>query len=207
MLEGTMPLTGYPKSIRLRDNTTALLRPLGRYDGKHLLEFYQALPEEDRLSLRDDVTRPEWVRRFLEQVGSGEVISFGVEIRGALVGAASLYRVRHGWSAHVGELRISVASGFRRKGVGSILASVLVRVARGTGVEKLVAQMMGQQGPALRTFERLGFAQEAVLRDQVKDLAGRTHDLLVYTSAVAHMWETVEAIVAEFNPDLESGED
>jgi RimJ/RimL family protein N-acetyltransferase len=199
-----MPLSGYPKSIRLRDKTPALLRPLGRYDGKPLLEFYQGLPEEDRLALRDDVTRPEWVRRFLEQVGSGEVISFGVEIRGALVGAASLYRLRHGWSAHVGELRISVASGFRRKGVGSILASVLVRVARGIGVEKLVAQMMAQQDPALRTFERLGFAQEAVLKDQVKDVAGHKHDLLVYSSDVAHIWETVEAIVADFNPDLDT---
>ena len=199
-----MPLSGYPKSIKLRDNTPALLRPLGRYDGKPLLEFYQGLPDEERLSLRDDVTRPEWVRRFLEQVGSGEVISFGVEIRGALVGAASLYRLRHGWSAHVGELRISVASGFRRKGVGSILASVLVRVARGIGVEKLVAQMMEQQGPALRTFERLGFTREAVLKAHVKDVIGQKHDLLVYSSDVAHIWETVEAIVADFNPDLDA---
>ncbi len=198
-----MPLSGYPKSIRLRDKTPALLRPLGRYDGKPLLEFYQGLPEEERLSLRDDVTRPEWVRRFLEQVGSGEVISFGVEIRGALVGAASLYRLRHGWSAHVGELRISVASGSRRNGVGSILASVLVRVARGIGVEKLVAHMMEQQRPALQTFERLGFTPEAVLKDHVKDIAGNKHDLLVYSSDVAHIWETVEAIVADFNPDQE----
>jgi hypothetical protein len=106
-----MPLSGFPKSIRLRDRTSALLRPLGRYDGKPLLEFYQGLPDEERLSLRDDVTRPEWVRRFLEQVGAGEVISFGVEIRGALVGAGSLYRPSHGWSSHVGEIRISVASG------------------------------------------------------------------------------------------------
>ena len=199
-----MPLSGYPKSIRLRDGSSALLRPLGRYDGKPLLEFYQGLPEEERMSLRGDVTKPEWVRRFLELVGSGEVLSFGVEIRGILVGAGSLYRPTHGWSSHVGEIRISVASGYRRKGVGSILASVLVRVARSVGVEKIVAHMMAQQGAALRTFERLGFAPEAVLKDHVKDLAGNKHDLLVYSSDVAHIWETVEAIVADFNPEGEA---
>src|SRR5450759_6010688 len=47
------------------------------------------------------------------------------------------------------------------------------------GVTKVVARMPPEQIGALKLFQRLGFAQEAVLRDHALDANGCTHALLV----------------------------
>ena len=47
------------------------------------------------------------------------------------------------------------------------------------GVTKVIARMTPEQTGALKLFQRLGFAEEAVLRDHALDANGLTHDLLV----------------------------
>jgi hypothetical protein len=60
-------------------------------------------------------------------------------------------------------------------------------------IEKLVAQMTLDQKGAIATFEGLGFRPEAVLRDQVKDLEGRAHDLLVMSHTVVEFGRALDA--------------
>ena len=47
------------------------------------------------------------------------------------------------------------------------------------GVTKVIARMTPDQTDALRLFQRLGFAEEAVLRDHALGANGVTRDLLV----------------------------
>lgn len=47
------------------------------------------------------------------------------------------------------------------------------------GVTKVIAHMTPEQTGAMKLFQRLGFAQEAVLREHAVDANGLTHDLLV----------------------------
>jgi len=180
-----MALAGLPKKANLRDGTQVLLRPVGFDDAERLLLLYRSLPEGDRLVLRDDVTRKEWSERFLSRVALGDLVSVAAQEGDRLVGEGSLYLQRHGWMAHVGELRINVDRAHRRLGLGFVLARELVRIAQGLGLEKLVAQMVETQAPALRVFQKLGFGQEAVLRGHVKDAAGATHDLLLLSACTA----------------------
>jgi len=49
----------YPKAATLKDGRNVVIRPLTRNDFDQLYSFFQALPEEDRLFLRHDVTDPE----------------------------------------------------------------------------------------------------------------------------------------------------
>ena len=53
-----MKLEGFPQDLKLMDGTKVVVRPLEGRDAPALLDFYRALPEEDRLYLRDDVTKP-----------------------------------------------------------------------------------------------------------------------------------------------------
>lgn len=175
-----MALVGYPKQVVLRDGGSVLLRQVGFEDGDALLALYRGLPEADRRALRDDVARTEWSERFLTKVALGDVLSLVAEVEGHVVAEASLYRQRHGWSAHVGELRVSVDAAQRGRGLGLAMLRELGGVAARLGLERLVAQMVEEQGAARAFFTGAGLVEEARLHGQVKDAEGRRHDLLIF---------------------------
>ncbi len=198
-----MKLEGFPQHLTLRDGSALVIRPLDATDAPAVLKFYRSLPEEDRLFLRDDVTKPEWLRRFVGRVESGEVVSLIAERDGKVVGEATLYRALHGWTVHVAELRLAVAPAMRRSGLGTALAHELVRLATRMGVEKMMIQVVENQVGARKMFRKLGFKQEAVLRGHVKDIHGMKRDLIVGANDISHIWDAMESLVADFSPSVE----
>jgi RimJ/RimL family protein N-acetyltransferase len=197
-----MRLEGFPRDVTLRDGTTVTLRPIEPDDGQALGEFYRDLPEEDRLFLREDVRRPGWAEEFIHSVDFDSIVSLLAEHQERVVGNATLYRSRHGWSAHVAEIRIAVARPFQRHGLGTALASQLVRHAISLGLEKIVAHVVDNQVAAKRAFEKLGFHQDAVLRGHVKDIRGVTRDLVVMSNDVSHLWEAMAALMSDYSPTM-----
>ena len=198
-----MTLEGFPQSLALRDGTLVTVRPLETADAKAVQAFYRSLPEEDRLYLKDDVTDAGWWQRFATLVASGEVVSLIGEREGKVVAEASLYRALRGWSTHVGELRISVARALRRDGLGTALARELVKIATRLGIDKIMIEVVENQAGARRMFRRLGFRQEAVLRGHVKDINGTKRNLVLASTDVSHIWDAMEALVADFSPSSE----
>ncbi|HVN77345.1 MAG TPA: GNAT family N-acetyltransferase [Thermoanaerobaculaceae bacterium] len=198
-----MRLEGFPQNVVLHDGTAVAIKPLDAEEASAVLKFYRSLPEEDRLFLRDDVTKPEWLRRFVARIESGEIVSLVAEAGGKIVGEGTLYRAQHGWTKHVAELRIAVAPTLRRGGLGSTLARELVKIATRTGVEKMVIQVVENQVGARKMFRKLGFRQEAVLRGHVKDIHGSKRDLIVAANDISHIWDAMESLVSDFSPSLE----
>jgi RimJ/RimL family protein N-acetyltransferase len=187
-------MKGYPKLERLRDGTPILLRPMAHGDEVRVKTFYKSLPEEDRLFLRDDVTRDEVVDRWFAELDYDRVLPILAltEDESEVLACATLHRYPHGWQRHVGEIRVVVAHHMQRRGLGSLMARVIVTEALKAGLDKLVAAMMVDQLGARRAFSRLGFIPEATLKDHVMDLKGRTHDLLIMTQNVKALWEEME---------------
>jgi L-amino acid N-acyltransferase YncA len=198
-----MKLESFPRTITLRDGTAFTVRPTRRGDEKALLAFYRELPQEDRLYLKDDVTTESWAERFIQRLERGEAVSLVAENAGTVLAEATLYRSRHGWMNHVGELRAAVARRHRRKGVATILLRLLVKLASDQGVEKIVVEIVEDQVAALRTFKKLSFQQEAVLRRHVKDIQGIRRDLLILVNDISHLWAAIEHMVAESIPGAE----
>jgi RimJ/RimL family protein N-acetyltransferase len=64
----------------------------------------------------------------------------------------------------------------------------------------MVAQLVESQTAARKTFERLGFRQEAELARQVTDIRGAKRDLLIYANDVSHIWTAMEALVEDYRP-------
>lgn len=52
-------------------------------------------------------------------------------------------------------------------------------MALDAGLEKLSVQMTVDQQAAIALFESLGFKAEALLRDHVRDVDGKKHDIVV----------------------------
>lgn len=184
----------------LRGGHEVTIRPMTATDAQALHRFFLALPEEDRLFLEDDVTKPAFVQQLLSEQEAGRAFPMVAEAGGEIVGYGVLYRPLFGWSTHVGRVRMAVARSFQRQGLGTAILRELVRKAQGLALDKLVAEVVEDQVGALRAFERLGFHREATLADHVRDLSGKKRDLVILANDVAHIWEHMEALVADFEP-------
>ena len=169
----------FPRSITLSGGKSLGLRLMGEGDRDAMLAFARALPEEDLLFLRMDITQSEIVDSWIESVSAGRRFTVLAEDGDSLVGYGSLSRQELTWARHLGEIRMIVASGERGSGLGSVLANEVFSVARDSGLTKIVAQMARRQVGAQRVFRRLGFNVESMLADWVIDRSGRTHDLVI----------------------------
>lgn len=198
-----MNLGNYPIQVALRDGTQVKIRPMDLQDGPGVLQFFRALPKEDRLFLRDDVTSPEWLDRYFRKAGDKTMVPLVAEIEGQIVGNAALYRSLHGWSMHVGEIRVAVARAFQRRGLGALLARELVKIALAAGIEKMIVSVVENQVGAKRVFEKLGFRPEAVLKGHVKDIRGDKRDLVILSDDVSHIWESMNSLMRDYSPSLE----
>jgi L-amino acid N-acyltransferase YncA len=198
-------LAGYPLSFEL-GSTRVTLRPFGDADQRAMLRFAQSLPKHDLLFLRRDITDPDAVEDWIDDIGSGVMTTImAMDAQGVVLGYGSLHRNPLRWSRHVGELRVVVARDRRGMGLGRVLTQEIFKLALAEGLEKLVAQMTLDQKGAIATFEGLGFRPEAVLRDQVKDLEGCAHDLLVMSHAVAAFDRSLDAYGVSTSLGVEDG--
>jgi L-amino acid N-acyltransferase YncA len=182
-----------PRTHKLSDGSQVTLRLLTRLDREQFLRFTQSLPEHDLLFLRIDITDPDVVDTWLDNVDLERIITVIAERDGAIVGYGSLHMANARWSEHVGELRVLLDESMRGKGLGRALTDTIFAQALERGIEKMVAQMTIDQKGAIATFEQLGFKAEALLRDHVKDRNGEKHDLLVYSHDVRAFQSQMDA--------------
>ena len=184
-----MILDEYPKEVTLKDGSTIVLRPMVGADESALLEFFSGLTEADRLYLRHDVTNPEVIKSWAMNVDYEKVLPILALADGKVVGDATLHRNPFSWMRHVGSIRIVVGKEYRKKGLARTLAAEIFQLALTAKLEKLVAEMLTDQKDAQRVFSRLGFVEEATLKDHVLDSAGKKHDMLIMTNDVNTLWQ------------------
>ncbi|MEM9620589.1 MAG: GNAT family N-acetyltransferase, partial [Pseudomonadota bacterium] len=144
-------------------------------------KFAQSLPQEDLLFLSMDLTQPEVVEDWINNIKDGVSISMVAYDEDELVGYANIHRNRAPWMRRVGEIRVNVAPSFRARGFGRVMISHIFDIARGIGLKKLMAQMTTDQNGAQAVFRKLGFVPEALLADFVEDRNGMTRDLVMMT--------------------------
>jgi L-amino acid N-acyltransferase YncA len=192
-----MLLNAYPKTVRLKDGQEAVIRPLARGDFDRLLSFFQALPEEDRIFLRDNVSDPELVRKWTEQLNFGRVVPLVALDEDELVASGSLHIMPHECMRHVGHVRLVTARSHRNKGLGGLLTRELVALAEERNLEKLQAHVIKDNLGAVRMFETLGFKTEAVLSGMIKDRSWKTRDLAIMVNDVANLTNIMEEWIQE----------
>jgi RimJ/RimL family protein N-acetyltransferase len=158
-----------------------------------VLDFAQQLPVHDLLFLPRDISQPKVMAAWIKEIERGAITSLLAVKAGRVVGCGTLVRDPWSWSPHVGEIRNVVSADVRGQGVGRALSQEIFALALGAGLEKLVVQMTVDQTGAIAIFEGLGFKAEALLRDHVKDKAGKKHDIVVLGHNVAQVRAQMEA--------------
>jgi ribosomal protein S18 acetylase RimI-like enzyme len=185
------------KIEKLKDGTEVTIRKLGTEDLDLLMEFYRALPDEDRKYLKFDVTDRLAVARRLRRVEQGDDIRIAAVHGGLIVASGALELSGEAWSKHQGEIRVIVAQPFQQRGLGTIMIRELYFLAVQNKLETIVALMMRPQVGAQKIFRRLGFREESILPDFVKDLKGESQDLIIMTCDVKDLWKELDRLFSE----------
>jgi RimJ/RimL family protein N-acetyltransferase len=188
-------LRDYPKEVTLKSGEKVILRPMVKEDEQRLLDFFLRLPEKDRLFLKNDVTDPDVIKSWAQNIHYEHVIPILAEIDDRIIGDATLHRRTTDQPLDIGEVRIVIDKDFRRRGLGTRLAKEVYYLALSMKMNRLVAEVVEDQYAVIKTFEILGFRQEKVLENQAKDLHGKKHNLVVMTEDVDALWKAIEDLL------------
>src|SRR5215813_12106645 len=182
----------YPRRVKLAAGEIEF-RLMSRADEADVLDFAKKLPTHDLLFLPRNISERKVLSAWINEIERGAITSLLAVKDGRVVGCGTLVRDPHSWSPHVGELRMVVSTDVRGQGVGRSLSQETFLLALGAGLEKLSVQMTVDQRAAIALFESLGFKAEALLRDHVRDLDGKTHDIVVLGHNIAQFHAQLEA--------------
>jgi RimJ/RimL family protein N-acetyltransferase len=161
-------------------------------DRDGVLAFARSLPDHDLLYLRLDITDPEVVDEWVENIDKGRTITVIAEGGGEILGYAGLHRDDVTWRRHVGEIRVMLKPDLRGFGLGKIMANEVFAIAKDLGLQKVMVQMTTDQRGARGMVESLGFQPEALLADFVMARDGNTYDLLIMSYDVTGFSDTAE---------------
>ena len=182
----------YPRHVKTEAGDIEF-RMMARSDEAAVLAFAQKLPTHDLLFLPRNISQPKVLSAWINEIERGAIVSLVAVKNGTVVGCGTLVRDPHSWSPHVGEIRMVVSLDVRGQGVGRALSQETFALALGAGLEKLSVQMTVDQQAAITLFESLGFKAEALLRDHVRDVDGKKHDIVVLGHNVAQVRAQLEA--------------
>jgi RimJ/RimL family protein N-acetyltransferase len=169
----------FPRQVRLDSGKSLEFQLMDASHRDRMIAFARALPRQDTMFLRMDITDPRNVDEWISNIGAGRTVTVLAFDGEKLAGWASLHHNEVLWTRHVGEIRTIVGSDYRGIGLGARLVEEMFTIANDLGLKKLTAQMTSDQKGARAAFERVGFHPEALLADHVVDAQGRTHDMLI----------------------------
>jgi L-amino acid N-acyltransferase YncA len=178
--------------VRLKNGAEVVIRPQRKGDLDQLFEFFRTMPDRDKRFLRYDVSKRAVLEDRFRATRTGRVKRLVAVVEDQIAADGVLELEGHGWKEHVGELRLFVSRGYRRKGLGMLMARELYKLASVNKVEEVVVKMMRPQIAARKIFRRLGFHEETLMRDYVKDLSGKVQDLVLMRSDLESLWRELE---------------
>ena len=176
----TQTIAAFPREITLRDCSRVVVRPPEDRDERALLEFFLQVPQEERFFLKEDVTAPDVVHRWVTERDFRRALALLALDGPKIVADAVLIRRRGNSRSHIGEIRVVVAPEYRDRGLGSALIRELCDIADDAGLEKVMFELVAdREQEAIRAAEWLGFLRVATIEGGAVDPLGHHHDVVL----------------------------
>lgn len=169
----------FPVSFRLRDGTGVVVRPLGKRDEAKLHKFFLAVPEEERLFIKQSVFDRTMFREWCWHPDFDRNLPLVMLHGQKIIGEATLHQRLGGWKRHIGLVTLLTHPQYRGRYVSKILVSELIDIARHCGLRRLEAEVNGERKIALSVLAQLGFNNLMHLSDYVVDMKGIPHDYVL----------------------------
>jgi ribosomal protein S18 acetylase RimI-like enzyme len=165
------------------------LRQIGAADTDLLVAMFAALPDRDKSFLEGPIDRDTISRWPLDTASSRWIVGTDVAAHGYL-GV-----IPHaGWSSHVGDLRLVVATDHRHDGIGRALAHQGLLAGVSLGLRKITVSVAADKEGDIAMFTSIGFRPEALLEDQIRDRSGAFHDLVLLSHDVIQVGEDLSLV-------------
>ena len=168
----------YRHVINLHDGARVILRPMVADDVEGLIQMYAQASPEDLRTLRDNVTDPDVIRYWAQNLDYSRVLPILAVINNQIVGNTTLHR-KGGPYRHVGEVRIYLAKDYRGRGLCTEMIKTLIDLARKEGLHQLRAEVFASSPKVVRAFEGLGFQRRCVLEDYFMLSDSQTEDIVL----------------------------
>jgi len=173
-------IAAFPKEVCLRDGSRILVKALEAGDEQALLEFFLRIPDEERFFLKEDVTAPDVVHRWVRERDFRRALALLALDGSRIVADAVLIRRRGNSRSHIGEIRVVVAPEYRDHGLGTALIRELCDIADDAGLEKVTFELVAdKEQEAIRAAEWLGFLRVATIEGGAVDPLGHHHDVVL----------------------------
>ncbi len=180
------------KTCVLKDGTEVTIRTSRPDDVDKSFAFFGDLSSEEKAYLRVDVTDRNIVAQRLASDGPKKAIRLLALINDQIAADGAVELSSAGWESHIGELRLLVSDSFQRTGLGMLMAEELYMLAAKEKVEEIIVKLMAPQKDAKKIFTRLGFHEDAVLKNYVKDVRGLKQDLVIMRCNLDALWKELE---------------
>jgi ribosomal protein S18 acetylase RimI-like enzyme len=161
------------------DGSEFTIRRIEPDDADALLSYAKTLPRHDIVYMRRNLSTQAGIDKWFRALDNGNTFAYVAVQDEKIVGYSSINTSGLDWSSHVADIRVSVSPDVRKSGLGRVLVREAFRLAVTLEIEIVRASMTPDQKGARALFEELGFKNEAIMKDHVKDLDGAYHDLLV----------------------------
>lgn len=195
-------LKQYPKEIA----GGLKVRPMQVSDEAALLSFFKRIPVDERQLFKDDVTQVPVIQAWIRNLDYSNILPLLAFEGSRIVADATLHRDRRGWARHVAKIRVTLDPDFRRRGLARALVQEFIDLAGSLHVAILQAEILDVQREARLLFEEMGFQRAATLAQHAIDLAGRVHDVLIYSVTIFPPEKLApEASLAEVDADVGGG--
>lgn len=148
-------------SIEIREATLDDAPALHEYA---LALFAEGLPGIFR---REGLTMEQEIAFLRPHVEQGNAVMFVAMDGNRIIGNIGFVGGTLAELAHSGEFGISLANGYRGRGIGTRLIAALEAWAPAHGITRITAHAWETNPGALRLYERLGYQHEGLLRGDV----------------------------------------
>src|SRR5674476_113004 len=113
----------FPFTLKLRDGTNVTIRPLGKRDEAKLQKFLLAVPEEERLFIKQPIFDRAVVRQWCKQADYDHNLPLLALHGQKVIGEATLHQRFGGWKRHVGMITLLTHPEYRGRDVSKILVT------------------------------------------------------------------------------------
>lgn len=172
-------LEKFPFSVKLRDGTECNVRPLGKRDDARLHKFFLAVPEEERLFIKQPIFDRTMFKNWCRHADFERNLPLLMLHRQKVIGEATLHQRFGGWKRHIGLVTVLTHPQYRGRDVAKILVAEVVEIARILGLRRLEAELNGERKVAIHALEYIGFQHLLRQEDYVLDMKAITHDFVL----------------------------
>lgn len=171
----------FPSEAVLRDGKRLLIRPFQKDDAQGLLKFFQGLPADMRRFAWDDITDPELVQEWGNNLDYAKVMPLLALDGKRIVADATLHRRKGSPLRLVGRIKWLIDPEYRGRGLGTILINDFIHIGREHGLRHLTCMLITDlEADAVKTLEGLGF-KGTVVPGYGTDPDGNQHDMTLMT--------------------------